>query len=116
MKLKYSYILAIILGIILGITVSFITDIKLFYLILGIIYFVCGSLFGFLWPKESWRWGIWIVGPMILLIALSILFVGQLEMFIKNDLPNLLLALISSCLGGFILAWYKNGRTKEVKK
>lgn len=106
---KYPYILAIITGL----TVPFIPAMEHFLFILGLIYFFGGSLFGFLWPKESWRWGIWIVGPMIVLIGLSVLFAGKLEMFLKKDLPILLVAIISACLGSFLLAWFKNSRIKE---
>jgi len=108
MNSKYSYILAIILGL----AIPFIPEMEPFPIILGLIYFICGSLFGFLWPKESWRWGIWITGPMIVLIVLSVLFAGQVEMFLKKDLPILLIAIISTCLGSFLLARFKNRRTK----
>ena len=112
MNSKYPYILAIILGL----AVRFIPEIEPFPIILGIIYFICGSLFGFLWPKESWLWGIWITGPMIVLMGLSVLFAGQLEVFLKKDLPILLLAIISTCLGSFLLSSFKNRRTKEIEK
>lgn len=90
MKLINPHILAIILGL----AIPFIPEMEPFPIILGIIYFICGSLFGFLWPKESWRWGIWITGPTIVLIVLSVLFAGQVKMFLKKDLPILLLAII----------------------
>lgn len=112
MNLKYPYILAIILGF----TVPFIPEMKPFPIILGILYFLGGGLFGFLWPKESWRWGIWIVGPMAALLGLSVLFAGELEIFLKKDLPILLLAIISACLGSFILACFKDSRTKKAGK
>lgn len=106
MNSKYSFILAIILGL----TIAFIPEIEPFPIILGLIYFLGGSLFGFLWPKESWGWGIWIAGPMVILIGLSVLFTGQLEMFLKKDLPLLLLAISSACLGSFLLARFKHRR------
>lgn len=112
MNWKYPYILAIILGLI----VLIIPDIKSFPIILGLIYFLSGSLFGFLWPKESWRWGIWIVGPIIVLIGLSILFAGQLDAFLQKDLPMILLALIATCLGSFLSSRFKNSRTNESKQ
>ena len=112
MNSKYPYILAIILGL----AIPFIPEIKPFPIIIGFIYLFGGALFGFLWPKESWRWGIWIVGPMIVLIGLSVLFVGQLEMFLKKDLPILLLAIIAACLGSFLLARFKHSRTKITEK
>jgi len=112
MKLINPHILAIILGL----AMPFISEMEPFPIILGILYFICGSLFGYFWPKESWQWGIWITGPMIVLILLSVLFAGQVEIFLKKDFPILLLAIISSCLGSFLLAGFKNKRTKEIKK
>jgi len=112
MNSKYPYILAIILGLI----VSFIPEMEPFPITLSLIYLFGGSLFGFLWPKESWRWGLWIVGPTVVLLGLSVLFAGQLEMFLKKDLPILLLAIISTCLGSFLLAWFKHSRTKQTEK
>jgi hypothetical protein len=111
MNSKLPYILAIVLGL----TVPFIftPEMKLFPIILGLIYFLGGSLFGFLWPKESWRWGIWIVGPIIVLIGLSVLFAGGLEIFLKKDLPMLILAIIAACLGSFLLARFKLSRAKR---
>jgi len=99
---KLPYILAIIFGLI----VPFIPKMEPFPVPLALIYLFCGGIFGFFWPKESWRWGLWIVGPVLFFLALSIIFTGQLEIFFKKDLPVLLLAIGSACLGGFILAWY----------
>jgi hypothetical protein len=112
MNSKYPYILAIIFGLI----VPFIPEIEPFPITLGLIYLFGGSLFGFFWPKESWRWGVWIVGPTVVLLGLSVLFGGQLEMFLKKDLPMLLIAIISTCLGSFLLSWFKHSRTKQIEK
>ena len=108
---KYAYVLAIIYGLL----VPFIPVMEPFSFLLGLIYFIGGGLFGFLWPKLSWRWGLWIAGPMIALIGLSVLFGGQLDVFLKKDLPILVLAIISACLGGFVLAWFKHRRTKATE-
>ena len=112
MNSKYPYILAVIVGL----TIPFIPKIEPFPIILGLIYLFVGGLFGFLWQKESWRWGLWIVGPMIGLIGLSILFAGQLDMFLKKDLPILFVAIIAACLGGFLLTWLKHSRSKGSEK
>ena len=112
MNSKYSLILAIILGLL----IPFIPEMNPFPIILGLIYFLAGSLFGFLWPKKSWSWGIWIAGPVIILMGLSVLFAGQLDIFLKKDLPKLLVAIISACLGSYIFAWYKNRRMKAIEK
>ncbi len=108
---KYPYVLAIIYGLL----VPFIPDLEPFPFPLALIYFIGGGLFGFLWPKVSWRWGLWIAGPMIALIGLSVLFAGQFEVFIKKDLPILVLAIISACSGSFVLAWFKHRRTKATE-
>ena len=112
MHSKYPYIFAIFVGI----TIPFIPELSPFPLILGLIYFLCGSVFGFLWPVNSWRWGIWIAGPAIVLIGLSVLFAGYVEMFLKKDLPILLVAIISSCLGSLIFSRIKLSRTKVSEK
>ena len=108
---KYPYVLAIIYGLL----VPFIPVTEPFPLPLAFLYFIGGGLFGFLWPKVSWRWGLWIAGPMIALIGLSVLFGGQLEVFLKKDLPILILAIISACLGSFVLAWFKHRRIKAAE-
>jgi hypothetical protein len=108
---KYPYVLAVILGL----SIPFIPQLEPYPIILGLIYFIGGGLFGFLWPKVSWRWGLWIVIPVNALLALSILFTGDLEVFLKKDLPVLFLAIISACLGSFLFAWFRNNRTKRLK-
>ena len=105
MKSKYPYILAIIFGL----AVNFLPGMELLVLHTAT-FFLGGVLFGFLWPKETWRWGLWIVGPLIALTILSVLFAGNLEILLKKDLPILSLLLASACLGGLIAAMYKHRR------
>jgi hypothetical protein len=112
MNSKYAYTLAVVLGL----TIPFIPEMKPFPIILGIIYLFGGSLFGFLWPKESWRWGVWIVGPIIVLMGLSVLFAGQLDIFLNKDLPILLFSMICACSGSLLLARFKNSRIKVIEK
>jgi len=71
------------------------------------VYLILGGIFGFLWPYLSWRWGLWIAGPMLVLLSLSVLFAGQLDVFFKKDLPLLLLGIIAACVGSYITSWYK---------
>ncbi len=108
---KYSYILAIILG--------------MFAFVIGamgpgligvfIIFLLTGSLFGFFWPYESWRWGLWISGPLVALLGLSVIFAGNLNSFVQNDLPILLLAISAACLGSFVTAHFKGKQSKAPK-
>jgi len=78
---KYSYFLAIVSGI-FGFIIPALIPIS-FIAALAVVYFVLGGFFGFAWPKESWRWGLWIAGPMMALLSLSVLFAGQLDVFFK---------------------------------
>ena len=112
MNSKYPYVLAVILGI----SIRFLPEIDSFLILIGVIYFFAGCVFGFFWPRESWRWGIWMIGPLISLTLLSVLFAGQIEVFIKKDLPILLIGLFSSCFGSYLLATFKNRPTKEVRE
>lgn len=103
---KFPYTLAIIFGLI----VPFIPEMEPFPVPIALIFLFGGGIFGFLWPKESWHWGLWIAGPMFFLLGLSVLFAGQLDIFLKKDLPIMLLAIICACLGSFVLAKFKSRR------
>ncbi len=109
MTSKFPYILAVLVGL----SIPFIPEIEPFLIILGIIFLLCGSVFGFLWPKESWRWGLWIVGPLFLLIMVSVLFAGQLDIFLNKDLPKLIVAIVSTSIGSAILSRYQKSRTHK---
>ena len=98
---KYTYILAIIFGLIS----VFSPDMT--QLTTALLYLVGGCIFGFLWPRESWRWGFWIVSPMVALIGLSVAFSGHLEIFLEKDLPIIIMAIVSACAGSFLVAWLK---------
>ncbi len=100
---KYAYILAILLGLF----VLFLAAPHGFALIPAIVFLISGLLFGFIWPVKSWKWGLWITGPLVLFITLSVLFAGRLDVFFKYDLPIVLLAVSMACLGSFISAWFR---------
>ncbi|MES2649084.1 MAG: hypothetical protein V4717_19560 [Bacteroidota bacterium] len=108
MNSKLPYILAIFFGLI----VPFMPQMEPYPFVLGLVYFVGGSLFGFFWPKASWRWGVWIMGPMIFFLLLSVAFAGQVEVFLKKDLPVLIMAIVATCLGAFLFARFKQSRRK----
>ena len=113
MNLKHSkipYLLAIISGFIIPLTAV----IEPFPIPLVLFCLLIAGAFGFFWPNESWRWGIWIIGPSFCLTILSIAFAGQVELFIKKDLPVFLIALISVCLGSFVFAMISNKKTKKI--
>ncbi len=93
----YIYILAIATGI----GIMFIHDIEPFPYILGLIYLFGGLLFGILWPKKSWRWGLWIAGPMLFLMLLSTAFAGITRIFLE-DVLVIIVPITSACLGSFV--------------
>jgi len=105
---KISYLLAIISGFIIPLTAG----IEPFPIPLVLFCLLVAGAFGFFWPGESWRWGIWIVGPSFCLTILSIAFAGQVEIFIKKDLPVFLIAIVSVFLGSFVFALISNRQTK----
>jgi len=82
----------------------------MYYSIVGIASLIVGLVFGFVWPKKSWRWGFWICSPMIILIGISVVFGGNLTAFLKYDLPIILVGLVAACSGSFIGAWLKKRR------
>ena len=112
MNSKYPYLLAIILGIV----IPFFPEFEPYPITLGLFYLYGGSLFGFFWPKESWRWGIWIASPMIVFMGLIVLFGGKFDIFLKKDLPILLLAIIPACVGSFLFALFKHRHAKGTQK
>ena len=100
---KYPYFLAIIFGLV----AFFLTATEPFSIPLVLVFLFGGGLLGFLWPDESWHWGLWMAGSILALLSLSVLFAGQVDIFLKKDLPPLLLAIASGCIGGLISARYK---------
>jgi hypothetical protein len=113
---RYPFILAILYGILAPFFLpQFISSesVELLLIPLGLVYLFGGSLFGFIWPRQSWRWGFWIAGPMIVLIGLSVLFTGKLEVFFNKDLMILILPIASACLGSFILARVKTWKLES---
>ncbi len=97
---KYLYLSAIISGFILPLAAG----IEPFPIPLVFLCLLVSGIFGFFGAQESWRWGLWIIGPSFGLSLLSIAFAGQSEIFLKKDLPTFLIAMLSVCLGSFVFA------------
>ena len=74
----------------------------------GLLYFVGSGVLGLFWPVKSWQWGLWMAGPVFILALISVAFVGGVDIFLKKDLPKLLLILACACAGGIILPFLKN--------
>ena len=85
----------------------------MYYIVTATVLLLTGSLLGFVWPEKSWRWGVWICGPIILLVGLSVLFAGNVDTFLKKDLPVMLVAFVASCIGGFLGARAKQRKLQK---
>ena len=66
-----------------------------------LVFGLAGTLVGFIWPK-GWRWGIWLSLPIWLMVGVSVMFAGYINVFLTKDLPLLLVVLISSCAGAYL--------------
>jgi hypothetical protein len=102
----YAYILAVVVGV--GCLIF--TAPQSFFIV-ALVYLLAGFLFGIFWPIKSWRWGLWIAGPILAFLGLSVLFSGYLNSFLKNDLPILIITVTAACIGAFISAWFRKRHT-----
>ena len=80
------------------------------YAVVGIVFLAIGLVFGLAWPWKSWRWGLWICAPLVILLMLSVAFAGNVTAFLKYDLSIVLISLPAACLGSFIGAWLRKRR------
>lgn len=103
---KLSFSLAIITGFFLPLT-AYLEPAPYAF---SAICFLLGGLFGFFWPKESWKWGFWISLPSLALVALSLIFTGQYDIFMEKDLQVLLIVLFASASGSFLFSIFTKNR------
>ena len=81
----------------------------------SIIYFIGAGVMGLFWPYKSWKWGLWMTVPILVLALLSVVFVGGYDAFIKNDLPRLMIIVVAACAGAIVFPLVKNLLTKKAK-
>ncbi len=75
------------------------------------IFGAAGLLLGTLWPGGTWRWGLWVVAPGLLLVTIGLISSGQFGTFFGDDLPFLGSGLVAACLGGLIGARLRDPAT-----
>lgn len=107
---KFPYLLAIISGFILPLAAG----IGPFPIPLVLLCLLVSGILGFFGARESWRWGLWIIGPSFVLSLLSIVFAGHAEIFFKKDLPIFLIAMLSLCLGSFVFSMISKKQAKKI--
>ena len=76
------------------------------------IYSFIGLVIGLLWPLGSWRWGLWLSIPIVLLIKLSILFAGNTHIYLEKDLLLLLTIIVSGFLGSLLGLFFRRKKQK----
>jgi len=65
----------------------------------ALVYGLFGFLSGVVWPSTSWKWGIILSGPLILILGFSLAFAGYLGVFVRKDLPVLVACVAAGCAG-----------------
>lgn len=71
-------------------------------LISAVIFGTAGLLVGVVWPGGAWRWGLWIIGPGLVLVTIGLMFSGEVGRFLRDDLPFLVSGLLAAASGGWI--------------
>jgi hypothetical protein len=99
----YAYLIAFVLGI----SVFSFFGKEFQPLLLALYFLFTGALLGYLWPQKSWRWGLWLTGPFLVFLGVSVLFAGGVEFFLSKEFPLLLLLIATPCLASFVLSRYK---------
>ena len=103
---RYAYVITLGFGILAVIISMMLSSIEMsfFESILRsvAIYLFFGTVVGLLWPIGSWKWGLWLSIPIVFLIGLSVLFAGNVGIFLKKDLPVLIAIVTSGGHGGLV--------------
>jgi len=103
---RYAYVITVGFGILAVIISMMLSSIEMsfFQSILrsAAIYLFFGTVVGLLWPIGSWKWGLWLSIPIVFLIGLSVLFAGNVGVFLTKDLPVLIAIVTSGGLGGLV--------------
>ena len=115
MKNIIGFVLSIVTGIFLGFFGAFnsvfsdgeLKERLVFIGVILVIYGILGLVWGFLIPKYTWKWGLFIGGPGVL-----ILFLFTLSEFNPYFIIYLVLILLLACGG----AWGGSSLRKRVKK
>lgn len=105
-----AYVLAIIGGLISSIVAGFVGSL----LGIPIMLTACatllmlGALFGFVWSSVGWKWGLWLVAvPNIIWFVITAFFSKNSFFMFYPFLIQTLPLLVSSCIGAYIGAKYK---------
>lgn len=73
-----------------------------------LIWAMLGAAVSVIWSDKGWRWGIWLMAPLWLLVVLSFAFTGTTQRLITRDAPLLLVATVAACAGAQLISRTKN--------
>ncbi len=113
---KIIYTLAIMAGVVTVIVSLFVPDYKpippINVVDLALFFFVTLP-FALIWPSLSWRWGLWLIGPLTFFVVITLATAGEFLLFLKGDLPQLIECGLAACLGGVVGSTLRKGRTES---
>jgi hypothetical protein len=103
----YSYVTTILLGLIAPLFLAPLLRSEGGGLLKGLsaylaVYAVLGIALGVTWYGIGWRWGLWLVAPLSVLVVLSLLFAGGIHLFLLKDLPVTVAAAAAACVGAYV--------------
>jgi len=103
---RYAYVITLALGILAVFVSMKMTSVEMSLLksifLNAAIYLFIGIVVGLLWPMGSWRLGVWLSIPIVILMVLSLFFAGYVDVFLRKDLPVLIPIVTTACLGGIV--------------
>jgi hypothetical protein len=117
--LWYSYLLAILAGLIVGLLYRYVGfrffSLSAMVLLPLLIYGALGTFFGFVWPQKGWKWGIWITALWWLFEAVQTL--PYIKIIVELDLwwlpvANLILPPLAACVGAYVGARLSPGKSR----
>jgi len=66
-----------------------------------------------LWPDNGWRWGLVLIAPLAVILALSVAFAGYVAAFFRNDFPVLVICFTAASAGAHLgKIWIRRVRSK----
>ena len=116
---RYAYVITLALGILAVFVSMKMTSVEMSLLksifLNAAIYLFIGIVVGLLWPMGSWRLGVWLSIPIVILMVLSLFFTGYVDVFLRKDLPVLIPIVTTACLGGIVGSRLRNLDRKETE-
>ena len=116
---KIIYTLALMAGIVVVMASLYIPDYKPIPPINVVdlaLFFFATLPFALVWPAQSWKWGIWLIGPLTVFVVVTLATAGEFLLFLKGDLPQLIECGLAACLGGAVGSTLRKGKKEHLEE